>query len=98
METKVIVRFDALEVVAKMIEILTEQHQAAVKASAEEDDQFDDWPSIDGTVEPKADPTLSVYRYRLAQALLNANGIEIGLCAMKTEIEEDGCITVQYWG
>ncbi len=97
MKTKMIVRFDDQEVVGKMLELLLKQHEAAVEASEQEDEEFHDWLGMDSTNDPTADPCLSIYRYALAQALLAANGIEVGLCAVETEIEEDGSFIVRYW-
>ncbi len=97
MESKITVRFDALEVVGKMIEILTEQYQGAIKASAEEDDEFEDWPSINSTFEPDSDPILSVHRFHLAQALLADNGIDVNIYRIDTEIDEDCNFIVRYW-
>ena len=97
MKTMKTVRFDQLEVVGKMIALLREQWEAAMEASVVEDDEFDDWPSIDTTAVPDADPTLSVYRYSLARALLADNGVVIPLYCGKTEIDEDGQFTVTYW-
>jgi len=97
MEGKYTVRFGSQEVVGKMLELLAEQHKASAQADEEVDEEFDDWLWIDDTAAPDSDPVLSVYRYRLAQALLAANGVEVGLYCAETAIEEGGGLIVHYW-
>ena len=77
--------------------LLSKQHEDSVRASEELDDEFNDWLWVDDTDEPNSDPTLSIHPGRLAQALLAANGIEVGLRDSETEIQEGGDLLVRYW-